>query len=95
MNINDILIQPVMTEKATQLTKRKTYTFIVHNDAQKNQISYALQTLYKVKVGAIRIICRKGKIRRVGKKMTPKKEAARKIAYVTLKEGKIDIFPEV
>lgn len=95
MNINEIIIQPVMTEKATQLTKQKTYSFHVHEDAQKNQVSQALETLYKVKVGKIRIIKRKGKVRRVGKKMTPKQTAGKKIAYVTLKEGKIDIFPEV
>ncbi len=94
MRINDILIRPVLTEKATNLAKTKVYMFEVALNADKHQIRYALETLYKVKAGMIRIMVRKGKSKRVGKKMNPKKQPSKKFALVSVKEGKIDLFPQ-
>lgn len=94
MNINQVIIKPVVTEKAMHLVKSNVYTFQVHNDSSKPQIADVLEKLYKVKVAKIRIVSRDGKMKRVGKKMQYKKTADRKIAYIQLKEGKIDLFPQ-
>ncbi|OGK20528.1 50S ribosomal protein L23 [Candidatus Roizmanbacteria bacterium RIFCSPHIGHO2_01_FULL_39_8] len=94
MKINEVLIKPIITEKATDLTKRQVFTFQVHLKANKNQIKNALETLYKVKVGQIKVVVRKGKVRKVGKKMTPKTLTDRKIAYIYLKDGRLDLFPQ-
>ena len=94
MQINTIILQPVLTEKSSQLAKDKVYAFEVHEDANKHQVTKALEEVYKVKVAQVRILVRQGKLRRVGNKMQYKKLADKKIAYITLKEGKIDLFPQ-
>lgn len=93
MKTENILIEPVITEKAAGLTQRSVYAFKVHGDSNKFQIQIALEKLYKVKVDTINIFNRKGKIRKVGRKMQPQKQPDIKIAYIKLKEGKIDLFP--
>ncbi len=94
MKINQILVKPVMTEKATNLTKGHVYTFEVHKAASKSQVRKALEKLYKVKTSAVRTVIKKGKERRVGRRMVVKRNPDRKIAFITVTEGKIDLFPQ-
>lgn len=94
MKINEVILRPVLTEKATNLTKQKTYLLEVNKKATKHQVKTALEKLYKVTVDEIRITVRKGKKRRVGRKMKSKKLPDIKIAYVYIKEGTIDLFPK-
>ncbi|MDO8608959.1 MAG: 50S ribosomal protein L23 [bacterium] len=94
MNINSVLIGPVLTEKATILSKQQVFTFYVNHDAKKSQIKEVVEKLYKVKVSGIRIMVRKGKLKRVGRKGKSKKMADTKLAFVELKEGKIELFPQ-
>lgn len=93
MKINNVLIKPVMTEKATKSVTASVYMFEVAANANKNQVRETIESLFKVKVSKVTVSIRKGKIQRVGRKMTPKELPQRKIAYITLKEGKIDLFP--
>ena len=94
MKINQTLIKPILTEKATQLAQRKVYMFQVYRLANKFQIKEVLEKLYPVKVKSVSVSTRKGKTRRIGKRLQTKKLAGKKIAYITLKEGKLDIFPQ-
>jgi len=94
MLINEVLIKPILTEKATNLVQNQVYMFEVDKRANKFQIKQALEKLYKVKTGAVKIMIRKGKEKKTGKKMRIKKMADRKIAFVKLIEGKIDLFPQ-
>ena len=94
MRINSVLIKSVLTEKATQMAHLKIYAFEVNPDANKTQVSDALEKLYKIKVKSVKVITRIGKVRRSGKRMIPKKLSNRKIVYVSVKEGKIDLFPQ-
>jgi large subunit ribosomal protein L23 len=94
MLINKILVKPILTEKATNLVQSKVYMFEVDKDANKNQIKQALEQLYKVKTGDVKVMIRKGKEKKVGKKGLLKKSPSRKIAFVKLVEGKIDLFPQ-
>ena len=89
-----ILLAPQLTEKATNLTKDKVYTFTVSKMATKNQVKEELQKMYKVKVEKVRIFTKKGKEKRVGRRMATRKLPDTKIARVTIKEGKIDLFPQ-
>lgn len=95
MNIKDIIIRPVFTEKATNLTKNNIYTFEVNRRSTKNQIKKAIEDIYNVKISEVKTIIRKGKKRRTGRRMIVKKTNSKKIAFIKLKEGKIDIFPKV
>ncbi|MFH0979636.1 MAG: 50S ribosomal protein L23 [Candidatus Roizmanbacteria bacterium] len=94
MKINDVIIAPILTEKATNLVKDQVYMFEVNLKANKFQIKEILEKLYKVKVSDVRLMIRKGKSRKFGRRMTTKKLADRKIAFIKLKEGKIDLFPQ-
>lgn len=94
MKIENIIIRPVLTEKATSLTKERTYMFEVALKANKHQIKTTLEKLYGVSVGAVRLMIRKGKERRVGRRMKTKKLSDSKIAFVVLKKGTIDLFPQ-
>lgn len=94
MLINEVLIKPILTEKATNLVQNNVYMFEVDKNANKHQIKQALEKLYKVKTGEVRIMIRKGKEKKVGKKGLLKRTTDRKIAFVKLIEGKIDLFPQ-
>ncbi len=83
-----------MTEKATNLANNKEYLFEANLRANKFHIKEALEKLYKVKVKHIRVMVRKGKEKRVGRKNVSKKLADRKIAFVKLSEGEINLFPK-
>ena len=93
MIINKVLIKPILTEKATNLVQNNVYMFEVDLKANKHQVKQALETLYKVKTGEVKIMIRKGKEKKLEKRII-KKTADRKIAFVKLIEGKIDLFPQ-
>lgn len=94
MRINDIIIKPHLTEKAVGKTKSTVYPFEVAILSSKDQIRAAIESLFSVKVNRVRTVTRKGKLKRAGKKMLKKQLPDRKIAYVSLKSGSIDIFPQ-
>ena len=48
MNYEDILIRPVVSEKASMLREQNKYVFIVRPDATKTQIKEAVTRLFKV-----------------------------------------------
>lgn len=94
MKINEVIIRPVLTEKATNLTKRKVYMFEVGKNTDKHKVKTTLEHLYKISISEVRIMIRKGKERKTGRRRTAKKSADMKIAYVVVKKGTIDLFPQ-
>lgn len=94
MKINEVLVGLVLTEKATNLAKNQTYMFEVHLKASKPQIKTAVEKLFPVKVAKVRLFIRKGKVKKVGRRMKAKKTSSQKLAYVKLREGKLDLFPQ-
>ena len=90
MNSYDVILSPVITEKATKLTEANQVVFRVSLDATKPAIAKAVETLFKVKVKAVNTVRVKGK-----KKLFKGKAFNRsdfKKAVVTLEEGhQIDI----
>jgi len=94
MKLSDVIIKPLITEKATGKAQDGVYSFVVHIQAEKAQIKTVLESIYKVKVKSVNITLRKGKTRRVGKYRIEKTLPKKKIAYVKLSSGQIDIFPK-
>ena len=95
MKIDKPLIRPILTEKATKLASgAKVYMFEIDQQANKSQTKKTLENLYQVKVAHVTVANRKGKSRRVGRRMMPRKSPDRKIAYVKIASGTIDIFPQ-
>ncbi len=92
--MNKVLVEPVLTEKATKLAGTSVYMFKVDKHVNKFQIKEALEALFPVKVATIRIVNRKGKTKRKGRKMMQKQISGKKLAFIKVKSGKIDIFPQ-
>jgi len=92
--MKQVLIKPLITEKATQMTKSKVYSFVVDSYSNKHSVKQTIETIYGVKVASVRVSIRKGKEKRVGKKGQTAMKPDYKIALVTLRSGEIDIFPK-
>src|ERR1700719_2919369 len=86
----DVIVSPVITEKATNASEQNKVVFRVRKTATKPQIKAAVERLFDVKVEAVNTLIRKGK-RKVFKG-TPGVQSDLKKAVVTLAEGhKIDV----
>jgi len=86
----DVILSPVITEKATKLTEVNQVVFRVTLDATKPAIAKAVEALFKVKVTAVNTVRIKGKPKAFRGK--PYRRSDYKKAIVTLREGdQIDI----
>ncbi|NLK84622.1 MAG: 50S ribosomal protein L23 [Aeromonadales bacterium] len=81
----DILVAPVISEKSTVAQEKNTLVFKVLKDATKEEIKAAVETLFNVKVEAVRTLNFQGKVRRTARGFG--KRSDWKKAYVTLPEG--------
>ncbi len=95
----DIMILPVVTEKANNLSaKRNQFTFKVSPKADKAQIKSLVEDLYGVKVVSVNtMICRgKRKNRYTKGGLIKGRTSAFKKAIVTLAEGNtIDFYSNI
>ena len=84
MFAEDIIIEPVLTEKGYDGIASKRYSFYVKKDANKTEIKVAVEKNFGVKVASVNTVSCKGKLKRMGRHegYTPD----RKKAIVTLKE---------
>ncbi len=93
MNINDVIIKPLITEKSSNLLSENVYTFEVNRDADKTEIKRAIEIIFansNVKVAKINIQVVKQKSKRVGR--FEGKKAGYKKAIVYLSSGTIPIY---
>jgi large subunit ribosomal protein L23 len=87
----DILLAPVVSEKAYGLLDQNKYTFLVATDANKTEIKIAVEQVFGVKVTAVNTANRQGKRRRTRAGWGKQKDTKR--AIVSIAEGqRIDIF---
>lgn len=87
---HDVILSPVITEKATKLTEANQVVFRVALDATKPAIAKAVENLFKVKVKAVNTVRTKGKNKTF--KGRAFKRSDFKKAIVTLEAGhQIDI----
>ena len=81
----DVIVSPVITEKATLASEQNKVVFKVARTATKPQIKAAVEKLFNVKVKSVNTLIRMGKIKtfkgKVGQQSDVKK------AVVTLAEG--------
>jgi large subunit ribosomal protein L23 len=81
----DVIVSPIITEKATIASENNQVVFRVARDASKPEIKAAVEALFGVKVKAVNTLIRKGKVKRfkgtIGRQIDVKK------AIVTLAEG--------
>ncbi len=86
----DVILAPVITEKATNASEHNKVIFKVAMDATKPQIKEAVERLFDVKVKSVNTLRRRGKWKvfkgRYGQQSNSKR------AIVTLEEGQhIDV----
>ena len=86
----DVIVSPIITEKATALSEHNKVVFKVRKDATKPQIKEAVEKLFDVKVMSVNTVLTKGKTKvfrgRLGQRSDVKK------AIVTLEAGQtIDV----
>ena len=89
-NLYDVIVAPIITEKATMASEHNQVLFKVAGWATKPQIKQAVEALFDVKVKAVNTLISKGKVKRfrgrIGRRSDVKK------AVVTLEEGQsIDV----
>ena len=94
IDLHDILIEPVLSEKATALREQNKYVFKVAPDASKLQIKDAVAKLFNVKVVNCTTINVCGKEKRV--RGRPGRTAGWRKAIVRLAPGEtINVFEGV
>ena len=95
-DLADLVIKPIVTEKATFLMEENKYMFQVAKQATKPEIKAAIESLFDVTVEKVNTINPPRKKRRVGRFIGFKPQY--KKAVVTLKEGESlqeAFFPEL
>ena len=65
-NLSDIILKPVITEKAMDMISAKRYVFKVAKDANKPEIAAAVEAMFDVKVAEVNTINMKKKPKRLG-----------------------------
>ena len=86
MNIYEVIVRPIVTEKAVgKKEAENTMCFQVAKAATKTEIRSAVQKIFKVKVADVHTVNNLGKLRRRGR-FTGYRPDWKK-AYVTLRAG--------
>jgi large subunit ribosomal protein L23 len=86
----DVILSPVITEKATMLSEQNKVVFKVAHDSTKDEIAAAIEELFKVKVTKVNTMVTKGKTK-LFRGIKGRRNDVKK-AIVTLAEGQsIDI----
>lgn len=89
MEVRDIIIAPVITEKSMAGTLRSQYCFEVRRGATKTQIRHAVEQIFKVNVLKVNTVYVGGKVKNFSRRgtRTSGKQADWKKAVVTIKPG--------
>jgi large subunit ribosomal protein L23 len=86
----DVIVSPIITEKATNLSEQNKVVFKVRSNATKPQIKEAVEKLFDVKVKSVNTLVTKGKVKMF--RGTRGQRSDVKKAVVTLEEGQtIDV----
>jgi large subunit ribosomal protein L23 len=96
MKQSDILIKPILSEKANKLSeKQNRYSFVVDKKANKLEIKKAVEQFYGVQVSEVNTIIMpsKAKAKYTKAGFIVGRKSAKKKAIVTIAEGEtIDIY---
>jgi len=95
-NLADLIIKPIITEKATLLLEQNKYVFDVVPKATKPEIKAAIESLFDVKVTSVNTIRPPRRKKRVGKFVGYKPQYKRAIVTLNAESSLREIlFPEV
>ncbi len=92
MNARDIIIAPIITEKAVTGLPEKKYTFKVASGANKIEIAKAAEEIFGVKVKKVNTISMKGHLRRMGRHEGYTSDWKKAIVTLTADSKAIEFF---
>ncbi len=81
----DILLKPLLVEKVMRNATQKTYAFWVARNANKKEIKWAVEEMFRVKVRSVNTTRVPSKPKRT--RLIPGKTPERKKAVVSLQAG--------
>ena len=88
----DIIIKPIITEKAMDGIADKKYTFKVASDATKPEIAKAVEAMFGVKVARVNTINMKKKPKRLGVHFGYTSEWKKAVVTLTADSKTIEFF---
>ena len=92
MFAEDIILQPLLTEKGYDGIPDKKYTFIVAKSANKTQIKLAVEKLFGVDVKSVNTVNCKGKLKRMGRNEGYTPDYKKAIVQLTADSKAIEFF---
>lgn len=87
MQVSDVLIKPLVTEKVTLLKTGRVYTFEVSRKANKIQVKQAVKEIFNVEPIKCQIMVIKPKKKAIRNRQGYGKTSFKKKAMVTIKSG--------
>jgi large subunit ribosomal protein L23 len=91
VNVREVIVRPVVSEKSYALLAANKYTFRVHESANKTQVRQAVEEIFGVRVTGVRTVWVKAKPKKRG--WTSGKRRRWKKAVVTLhQDDSIELF---
>lgn len=85
MTAHEVILRPVLSEKALAGVENGRYAFYVHTSANRTQIKDAVEEVFEVDVVKINVSNLRGKVKSLGRHAG--RRPARRKATVTLKDG--------
>ena len=92
MEARDIILAPVVTEKAVAALQMKKYTFRVRKDANKSESAKAVEEIFGVDVLKVNTISMKGAKRRMGRYEGYTSDWKKAVVTLTPASKTIDFF---
>jgi len=89
--LHEILVKPLDTEKSFSGQKSGKFSFVVKNDATKNEIADAVEKYYGVKVKTVRTVKIQPKTRKAGRREIQKRSSEKKAVVTTVSAKAIDV----
>lgn len=89
----ELLLKPVLTEKALKLAQAGVYTFLVHPRANKTEVKKLIKQLYNADVSKINVMHTPAKFKQSRRSQPATKRHEHRKMLITIKGKKtIDIF---
>ena len=92
MNMHDIIIKPIVSEKSMDQLADRKYTFKVALNANKIEIAKAVESIFGVKVEKVTTSRVRGKMKRMGVHMGKRPDWKKAIVKLTADSKTIEFF---
>jgi large subunit ribosomal protein L23 len=90
--LEDVLVEPMVSEKNWKLKEDNKYVFKVHPEANKVQVKRAVELLFKVKVTKVWVMNQLGKPRRRKYWQQGRTDDWKKAIVQLAKDNRIEIY---